>query len=117
MKFENDYIRIIIEKKILSEDQKQEKNLKRKKRRPYAITAMLLIIAIVGGTVYWRTRPEPQELQVAKEEGTAVNENGNDAIVKDKFDEYKGVVKGDIVLDKNFNQVYPPLYELSQKSR
>ena len=80
MKFENDYIRIIIEKKILSEDQKQEKNLKRKKRRPYVITAVLLIIAIVGGTVYWRTRPEPQELQVAKEEGMEENATGNDAI-------------------------------------
>ena len=80
MKFENDYIRIIIEKKTLSEEQKQDKLLKRKKRRPYAITAMLLVIAILAGTVYWRTGPRTQELQVAKEEnaGESTNEPHDD---------------------------------------
>ncbi len=52
MKFENDYVRIEIEKKELTEEQRQAHHEKRKKRRPYAITAMVLIVAILSGVLY-----------------------------------------------------------------
>lgn len=52
MRFENDYIRIIIEKKQLTIEQKETLSLRRKKRRPKMIVAALLICAIVGGSIY-----------------------------------------------------------------
>ena len=52
MKFENDYIRIEIEKKELTEEQKELHRAKRKKRRPYAITAVVLAVAILSGALY-----------------------------------------------------------------
>lgn len=52
MKFENDYIRIEIEKKELTEEQKELHRAKRKKRRPYAVTAVVLAAAILSGAMY-----------------------------------------------------------------
>lgn len=54
MKFENDYIRIEIEKKELTQEQRQIHRAKWKKRRPYAITAAVLTAAILGGILYGR---------------------------------------------------------------
>ena len=56
MKFENDYIRVIIEKKQLTEEQKESRKAKRKKRMPYMVTALVLIAAILAGTVYFHFR-------------------------------------------------------------
>lgn len=56
MKFENDYIRVIIEKKQLTEEQKESRKAKRKKRTPYMVTALVLIAAILAGTVYFHFR-------------------------------------------------------------
>ena len=63
MKFENDYFRIIIEKKQLSQEQKEAKKIKWRKRRPAIIIALLLVVAIVSGTLYAHFRPAETEVQ------------------------------------------------------
>lgn len=70
MKFENDYIRIEIEKKELTEEQKQLRCAKRKKRRPYAITAVVLIAAILSGVLYghYHKSTKPDIFAVAEQE-------------------------------------------------
>ena len=65
MKFENDYFRIIIEKKQLSQEQKEAKKIKWRKRRPAIIIALLLVVAIVSGTLYAHFRPADAEVQQA----------------------------------------------------
>lgn len=60
MKFENDYIRIEIEKKELTEEQKELHRAKRRKRCPYAVTAALLAVAVLGAALYGRYHT-PQE--------------------------------------------------------
>lgn len=65
MKFENDYFRIIIEKKQLSQEQKEAKKIKWRKRRPVIIIALLLVVAIVSGTLYAHFRPTDSEVQQA----------------------------------------------------
>lgn len=52
MRFENEDIRIAIEKKQLNEQQKEERRLRRKKRRPVVIIACSLLVAIISGTVF-----------------------------------------------------------------
>lgn len=52
MKFENDHIRIVIEKKELTEEQRELYREKRRKRRPYAITAIVLAVAVAGAALY-----------------------------------------------------------------
>lgn len=76
MKFENDYIRIIIEKKQLTAKQKEERSLKRKKRRPAMIIALLLVAAMIGGIVYSRLKVPQDELQQA-----SAGENGKEAVL------------------------------------
>ena len=69
MKFENDYIRIEIEKKELTEEQKQLHRAKRKKRGPYVITAVVLAAAVLGGILYGHYHvPEGQEILTAIEQ-------------------------------------------------
>lgn len=53
MKYENDYIRVIIEKKQLTEEQKEAQKKKRKKRMPYMVTALVLVAAILAGALYF----------------------------------------------------------------
>lgn len=66
MKFENDYIRIIIEKKQLTIEQKEAFRLKWKKRTPYAVTALVLVAAITVGTVFSHyNKPTDKSVQVA----------------------------------------------------
>lgn len=65
MKFENDYIRIEIEKKELSEEQKELYRAKRKKRRPYAITALVLVAAIITAALYGHYHVPQDENTVA----------------------------------------------------
>ena len=60
MKFENDYIRIEIERKELTEEQKEQHRAKSKKRRPYVITAVVLAVAVVSGALYGHYH-KPQE--------------------------------------------------------
>ncbi|MCH5262434.1 MAG: transglutaminase domain-containing protein [Lachnospiraceae bacterium] len=62
MKFENDYIRIEIEKKELTEEQKELHRAKRKKRRPYAITAVVLAVAILSGALYGHFHTAQEEI-------------------------------------------------------
>ena len=52
MKFENDYFKVLIEKKELTAEQKEAAALRSKKRRPVMITAALLIVAILCGVIY-----------------------------------------------------------------
>lgn len=52
MKFENDLFKVQIEKKQLSEEQKAARKLKWKKRWPAVAVALVLVIAILGVTVY-----------------------------------------------------------------
>lgn len=63
MKFENDYFRIIIEKKQLSQEQKEAKKIKWRKRRPAIAIVLLLVVAIVSGTLYAHFRPADSEVQ------------------------------------------------------
>lgn len=65
MKFENDYFRIIIEKKQLSQEQKEAKKIKWRKRRPAIAIVLLLVVAIVSGTLYAHFRPADSEVQQA----------------------------------------------------
>lgn len=52
MKFENDYFKVLIEKKELTSEQKEAAKLRWKKRRPVMIVAALLIAAILGSVIY-----------------------------------------------------------------
>lgn len=52
MKFENDYWRVIIEKKQLTPEQKEEQRIKRRKRLPVTVTALVVVTAILAGTLY-----------------------------------------------------------------
>lgn len=70
MKFENDYIRIEIEKKKLTEEQRQARRVRWKKRRPYAITAAVLTVAILSGVLYghYHKSSKPDVFAVAEQE-------------------------------------------------
>lgn len=74
MKFENDYFEVSIEKKVLTEEQKEAHKQKMKKRRPVIILALVLVIAIIGGSVYAHFRAG-DGTQTA--DTVAVNEGGN----------------------------------------
>lgn len=74
MKFENDYIRIIIEKKQLSDEQKEERKRKRKKRLPAVITALVLVAAMVSGIVYSHFKTLPEAVQQVSEEKAITEE-------------------------------------------
>lgn len=54
MKFENERYKISIEKKELSEEQKEALRLRAKKRRPFVVLALLLVVVLVGGLVWGR---------------------------------------------------------------
>lgn len=72
MKFENDYIRIIIERKKLSEEQQEAEKKKWRKRRPAMLVALLLIVAIISGVIYSRFHGAEEEQQIlAEAEGNA----------------------------------------------
>ena len=76
MKFENDYFRIIIEKKQLSQERKEAQKVKWRKRRPAIAIALLLVVAIVSGTLYAHFRPADAEMQQASaQSGEGVGEN------------------------------------------
>lgn len=70
MKFENDYIRIEIEKKKLTEEQRQMHRVRWKKRRPYAVTAVVLTVAILSGVLYghYHKSSKPDVFAVAEQE-------------------------------------------------
>lgn len=65
MKFENDHIRIIIEKKQLTEEQKEACRVRRKKRLPYAAVAIALVTAILAGALYAHSRKPTAEADLA----------------------------------------------------
>ena len=80
MKFENDYVRIEIEKKELTEEQKELHRAKRKKRRPYVITAVVLAVGILSGVLYGHYHVPKEDILATTEqdnvqgkEQTAVN--------------------------------------------
>lgn len=73
MKFENDYFRVIIEKKQLTEEQKEAHRAKRKKRMPYMGTAFVLIAAILAGTVYFNFRGAGDGNQSAANDNNVTN--------------------------------------------
>ena len=81
MRFENDDIRIIIEKKQLNEEQKEIEKLRRKKRRPAVIIACLLIASIIGGIVFSHglTSKETQEAKAETEGDETGNADKNEA--------------------------------------
>lgn len=82
MKFENDYLKVEIEKKELTAEQKEASKIRWKKRRPAMIVAALLIVAIVGCVVY-------NSVLVPKQETTQADASAQ-ATVKDS-----GADKGD----------------------
>ena len=76
MKFENDYFRIIIVKKQLSQEQMEAKKIKWRKRRPAITIALLLVVAIVSGSLYAHFRPADAEVQQASaQSGEGAGEN------------------------------------------
>lgn len=78
MKLENDYFRIIIEKKQLSQEQREARKTKWRKRRPAVIIALLLITAIVSGTLYMHLRPaDTGEQQASAQPEKSAGENQN----------------------------------------
>ena len=72
MKFENDYIRIEVEKKQLTPEQREAHRRKRRKRRPYAITAVVLAAALTGGILYghFQAPQGPSGSETAAQGGT-----------------------------------------------
>ena len=66
MRFENDYIRIIIEKKELTIEKKEELGIKWKRRRPAMVIALLLVIAIIGSVIFNRVQDGKDEVQQAQ---------------------------------------------------
>lgn len=52
MKFENDHWLVVVEKKQLSEEQKEAIKSKRRKRLPVTVTALVVIAAILAGTLF-----------------------------------------------------------------
>ncbi len=96
MKFENDYFEVSIEKKILTEEQKEARKQKMKKRRPIMILALVLVLVIAGGSVYayFRTGEGVQEVDslVVNEAGNTVatqnvedNSNNGESFDEDEF--------------------------------
>lgn len=73
MKFENDYIRIEIEKKELTEEQKEFHRQKRKRQRPYGVTALVLVAAIISVTLYGHYRVPQNENTVPSTESKPDN--------------------------------------------
>ena len=87
MKFENDYILIEIEKKELTEEQKEQHRAKRKKRRPYAITAVVLAAAILSGVLYGHYhKPRNPESDTMAGIGQDTDYNTDNAEASDKTD-------------------------------
>lgn len=86
MKFENDYIRIVIERKELTEEQKEQHRATSKKRRPYVITAVVLAVAVLSGALYGHYR-EPQEqnsdMAAAMEQKTDLDNRDNSSAEAD----------------------------------
>lgn len=76
MKFENDHIRIVVEKKRLSNEQREAAKQKWKKRRPVIFIALVLIVSIVGGTAYSRYYV-PEEKQQTSADNTGGNGQNN----------------------------------------
>lgn len=77
MNFENDYWKINIEKKELSEEQKEARKLRMKKRRPIMVTALVLAVIIVGVSVLARLHTGEAVQQVQTQITT--NSGKNDA--------------------------------------
>lgn len=92
MKFENDYIRIVIEKKHLTIEQKEARKLKWKKRRPAVGVALLLAVSVTAGGLYahFHAGDEVQTASVGKEAVLAEAE-------EEKTEEEYGSVEGDYV--------------------
>lgn len=79
MKFENDYIRIEIEKKELTEEQKEQHRARRKKRCPYTITAAVLAAAVLSTALYGHFHtPQEQESSTVVSEGEQPDRNTGD---------------------------------------
>lgn len=79
MKFENDLIKIHIEKKQLTAEQKEEGKLKRKKRWPAVTVSLILVIAIISVTVYGHFYAQDQENLQAEAVSETVEQQKEDA--------------------------------------
>ena len=99
MKIENNLFKIEIEKKHLSEEQKEERKLKRKKCWPAVAVALVLVVAIIGVTVYGHFYAPNQEKEQAEvlnseeillkddAESNLTEDNGEEALKEDAADE------------------------------
>ncbi len=77
MKFENDYIKVEIIKKELTEEQKELHRERRRKRRPYAITAAALAVAVLAVSLYGHFhRPQSEDAVAVVEDEQAETEAG-----------------------------------------
>ncbi len=75
MKYENELFRIAIEKKELSEEQKEARKARSKRRRPYVVTALVLVIAIVGVSVFSHVGKRDMDTASQKVEASIENTN------------------------------------------
>ncbi len=107
MRFENDYIRIIIEKKELTIEKKEELGIKWKRRRPAMLIALLLIVAIIGSVIFNRVQNRKDEVQQAqvslgtasKDESPVTEPGGqesDEAIPVESEEEY-GKIEGEYI--------------------
>lgn len=106
MKFENDFYRFEIEKKELSEEQKEARKARAKKRRPYVIVSLLLVVAIVSVSIFThvekRSADTASEKMAAEAENKNMPDNGDDNSATDTFaeageEEESPVIEGEYV--------------------
>lgn len=79
MKFENDLIKIHIEKKQLTAEQKEARKLKWKKRRPAVAVSLILVIAIISVTVCGHFYAQNQENLQVEAVSDTIDQQKNDA--------------------------------------
>ena len=102
MKFENDFFEIVIERKELSEEQKLERKQRSKKRLPFVIVAVILILAIgivavlphfhsgEGAAQETAVNDKSGSTNSAKEKNSADSGNGNNggAVERQRTDNF-----------------------------
>lgn len=106
MKFENDFYRFEIEKKELSDEQKELKKARAKKRRPYIIVSLILVASIVAVSVFSYAGKKNadtalQKTEAVAEDKSAMNngtgEDGTAITVENEEEEDSMLIDGEYV--------------------